>query len=121
MANKTLSEEEHKKHNDEIEKRIQELGDKSTQILTFLSFAIVVVATLGTSSSLAPTQKQEMSSAMRWWIAAVFPVLIGIAPLKELAWKKPGWYSFVRWLKFGLLWVSVFLILCGLRQFSHVV
>src|SRR5215469_13243598 len=93
----------------DITDRIKELGEKSTQILIFLSFAIVAAATLSTVPGLAPSQQLTLKSAIQWWVVAIFPVLLGIAPLKEMAWQRPGWYCFVRWLKVGLLWLALIL------------
>jgi len=104
--------------------RIKELGDKSSQLLTFLSFAIAAVVFLGyghDSASSQVAQKIVQSGAMRWWVSAIFPVVFGIFPLKEF-WKicndKLRWYSIVRWFKFWLLWVALGCIVWGAVKFS---
>lgn len=94
-----------------LEERIKELGDKSSQTLLFLSFALVVAATL--KDKLAWNQQTAVRLAMCWWSWALFPILIGILPLKEVNEGNYGWYSFLRWLKFVLLWVAVVLISIG--------
>lgn len=67
--------------------RIKELGDKSTQLLLFLSFAIAAVVLLGYGNDSAHSsqvaQKIVDSGAMRSWVFAIFPVVVGILPLKE--------------------------------------
>ena len=89
--------------NDQIEARIKELGDKSTQILIFLSFALVVVATLRSNPALGLEQKTALVAAMRWWMRAVWPVLLGIVPLKEFRENSRTWYRTVRITKVVLL------------------
>lgn len=112
--------------NDEIKElsnRIKELGDKATQLLTFLSFALVVVVLLETSPEhvLICRQKFFATIAMRWWVGAIFPVLAGVLPLKEFGWNKPHWYRKVRWIKFGLLWIAVSMIICGAFEFCRAI
>ena len=101
--------------------RIKELGDKSTQILIFLSFALVVVATLGANPALGPSQKSAMSLAMRWWLRAVYPVLVAILPLKEFRENNLSWYRFIRILKFILIWIAILFIFFGARNFSSAI
>lgn len=93
-----------------LSRRIKELGDKSTQVLVFLSFVLVIVAPLA-------RDKPELRDAMRYWLWALCPVLLGIVPLKEVCWECRGWYQFLRGLKFGLLWTATILIGLGLRKF----
>lgn len=108
---------------DELSVRIKELGDKSTQVLTFLSFAIVVVATLtsASTSALSSSQKLAAHKAIWAWIIAVFPILIGILPFKEFRWKNMNWYRAIRALKVICLWVALTLIGYGLYQFTKVI
>jgi len=54
---------------------------------------------------------------MRWWTRALFPIVAGILPLKEIGEGKRGWYCFLRWLKFVLLWLALFFIAFGARRF----
>ena len=104
------------KRTEEISDRINELGTKSTQILLFLSFAMASVATLKTMAS-APTV--ALNSALWWWKLALFPVLVAILPMKEIRWKKLGWYKFIQWTRVVLLWSAVFLIVVGARSFFN--
>jgi hypothetical protein len=69
-----------------LEQRIKELNDKATQLLTFLSFALVVAAILETSSGnrLGVCQAILVTFAMRCWVFAIFPILVGILPVKAL-------------------------------------
>jgi hypothetical protein len=99
--------------------RIKELGDKSTQLLTFLSFAIAAVVFLGYGSNPASqvAQKILQSGAMRWWVSAIFPVLAGVFPVKEFRHNNLQWYSVVRWSKFILLWVALGYIVVGAVKF----
>ncbi len=77
----------------------------------------MVVTTLGSNSALGPSQKLAMNFAMRWWVAAGVPVLVGVLPLNELAWNNERWYRFIRGLEFLLLWIAVGCIFCGGLQF----
>jgi len=96
--------------------RINELGNKSGQILLFLSFAMVSVATLKAAAPQG-TEVGALNCAFFWWKLALFPILIGILPMKEAWWDQRWWYSIIRWLRFGLLWVAVFLIAGGALAF----
>jgi hypothetical protein len=103
---------------EELSKRIKELGNKSTQILIFLSFALVVVATLLTNPNLDSTRRAAITLTMRWWAAAIFPVILGIVPVKEIKWDDLRWYCFVRWIKVGLLWLAAVCIFIGALHFA---
>jgi len=100
------------------EERIKQLGDKSSQTLLFLSFALVVVATLKDKSS---SHQFALREAMRWWSGALFPIVLGVLPLKEFNEGSPGWYRIVRWLKVALLWVAIIVILVGAAYFTQAV
>jgi hypothetical protein len=102
------------KRTEEISDRINELGTKSTQILLFLSFAMLSVATLETIAS-APTV--ALNSALWWWKLALLPVLVNILPMKEIRWKTLAWYKFIQWTRFVLLWLAVILIVFGVLSF----
>jgi len=104
------------KRTDEISNRINELGTKSTQILLFLSFAMLSVATLETIAN-APTA--ALNNALSWWKLALFPVLAAILPMKEIRWKKLGWYKFIQWTRVFLLWSAVILIVVGACSFFN--
>ena len=104
-----------------LSKRIKELGEKATQILIFLSFALVVVATLGSNNVLELSQKHALTSAMRWWVAAVFFVLVAILPLKEFRENNRRWYQIIRWSKVVILWLTLVCIFCGAVHFTHAI
>ncbi len=97
-----------------LEKRIKQLGDKASQLLLFLSFALVVAALLETQGDrLGPCQTAFITTAMRFWVGAIFPILVSILPLKEIRENCTPWYNFVRWSKFGLLWAAIFSVFIG--------
>jgi hypothetical protein len=98
------------------ERRIKELGEKSSQTLLFLSFALIVVAMLKDKSD--TSRQVELEQAMYWWSWALFPVLAGILPIKEFGEGKIGWYGVVRWCKVVLLWVAILMIGWGAWKFS---
>lgn len=98
-----------------LERRIAQLGDKSSQTLLFLSFALVVVATLLDKTSSGG--QMELRLAMWWWACALFPILAGIVPLKEIRENNQIWYRILRALKFVLLWLALILIGIGAYHF----
>jgi len=100
--------------------RIEQLGNKSTQVLLFLSFAFVAVVTLK-SDHITENQKESLTFAMRWWVRALLPILLGILPVRDLvdyAKCKDGWYELIRWSKVALLIGAVILILFGAWYFG---
>lgn len=102
--------------------RIQELNDKATQMLLFLSFAIVGAATVNPDKLSAPAAASHLRGAIHWWVWAVFPVLFGVLPLKDfwwswLPWTEEGWYWFLRWAKIVALFGAVVLSAVGAFQF----
>ena len=99
-----------------LESRIKELNDKFSQTLLFLSFALVVLATLREKSSLA-----ALEPVARWWSLSLFFILAGILPLKEFRWRNQRWYCFVRWFKVVLLWVAIILIGVGAYRFFQAI
>lgn len=106
---------------DDLGKRITELNKKSTQILVFLSFALVVAATLRHDSSLRSSQRTALDEATRWWTLAIFPTLVCMLPLKEIHESSLCWYQFLRWLKFSVLWAAIVFISLGAFQFLHTI
>lgn len=104
-----------------LERRIKELGDKSSQTLLFLSFALVVVATLLDKSRFSSAQQNHLINAMRWWAGAIFPILVGILPVKEIRERNQLWYDAVRWGKFLLLWASLLCIGFGAFHFMRAI
>jgi hypothetical protein len=99
---------------DELSQRITELGSKSGLVLLFLSFAMVSAATLEAVKSVSIP---ALEAALWWWKVALFPILFGILPMKEVCWKLVTWYRCIRWLRLGLLWVAVILISVGVASF----
>jgi hypothetical protein len=102
---------------DELSQRIGELGNKSGLVLLFLSFAMVSAATL---AAVKGEQIPALNAALWWWKLALFPILLGILPMKEFCWKSPAWYRCIRWLRVGLLWASVIMISIGVHRFFMV-
>jgi len=101
-----------------IEDRIKELGDKSTQLLLFLSFAFVAVVTMKADPKIVKIQQHALTIAMRWWASALLPILFGVLPLKDFCWRNPLWYNRIRRLKFALLWFAIILIIIGAGYFG---
>jgi hypothetical protein len=100
--------------------RLSELNNTATQVLIFLSFAIVAAVTFFTPS-LEASRKTAVSWALRWWIGAIFPTVVVIIPLKEVMNRKLAWYSFVRWLRFVLLWAAIVCIFIGAIYFFRAI
>jgi hypothetical protein len=99
--------------------RINELGNKSTQLLLFLTFAILGAATLMTKDGAA--QERLVRAAAWWWMCAVFPVLLGVLPVKDFNWNNRRWYRFLVYAKCLFLWASVILSGIGAIQFLRAV
>jgi hypothetical protein len=105
-----------------LEKRIKELNDKASQLLLFLSFALVVAAILETTGhQLGPLQTELLTRGMRCWTYAIFPILIAVLPVKELRERSEGWYKFIRCSKFLLLLAAILIIMNGTRFFVHAI
>ena len=81
------------RESDDLAIRINELSSKSTQLLLFLPFAIVGAATLRTAQF--PADQALVRVATWWWILAVFPVLFGVLPVKDVKWNNRAWYRFL--------------------------
>lgn len=97
-----------------LRRRIKELGDKATQLLTFLSFAIAAVVILADKRDhLGPFQIVAVRWTLRFWVLAFFPILLNTLPVKEFDWECLHWYRRVRQGKVILLWFAVLLIICG--------
>jgi len=105
-----------------VSERIKELGDKSSQTLLFLSFAIVVVILRqgGESGqqSLGPAQSCALYVALWSWVLAIFPVALCIVPLKEHRWNDALWYEKVRKFKVVMLRIAILLIVFGTIAFT---
>jgi len=89
---------------DVLKARIKELNDKSTQLLLFLSFAIVGAATLNSCDH--AQNSTLIRSAIWWWMYAVFPVLFVVAPVKDIRQSKVR-HGFIRWAKVWLLLLAI--------------
>ena len=100
--------------------RLTELNNTASQILIFLSFAIVAAVTFLTTN-LNPTRSSAVHWALRWWIAAIFPTVIGIIPMKELKERHVPWYRFLLWTRFVLMWSAIICIIMGAIQFFKAV
>lgn len=104
-----------------LTKRIEQLDNKATQLLLFLSFAFVAVVTMKVDHRLAERQQHDLTLAMRWWAAALLPIIAGVVPVKDFAERsrdKDCWYSRIRWAKVFLLWVAIALIVTGVCYFG---
>jgi hypothetical protein len=101
-----------------LSKRIEELNNKCTQILMFLSFAIAAAVLLWTNApNPSSAQSVFVHAAMKRWVWAIFPILLGIAPLKEFREDNASWYGFLRWMKFLALWTAIGFIAWGAIDF----
>lgn len=97
-----------------LEKRIKELNNKASQLLLFLSFALVVAAVLETEGNkLGTCQTMLLTFGMRCWAIAIFPVLIGVLPVKEIRERDEAWYVSVQRFKFWTLGTAIVCIMLG--------
>jgi hypothetical protein len=101
----------------ELRKRIEELNNKGAQLLIFLSIGIAATVLLWSTDLLNDIQQDLLLGAMRWWVLAIVPAVIGILPLKEIRENNRRWYGFLRWLKFVLLWLAIISIVVGATYF----
>ena len=101
----------------ELRRRIEELNNKGTQVLIFLSFGIAAMVLLWSTDLLNDTEQDLLIRAMRWWVLAILPTVMGILPLKEMRENNRRWYGFLRWLKFVLLWFAIIFIVVGATYF----
>jgi hypothetical protein len=107
------------RESDDLAARINELSNKSTQLLLFLTFAIVGAATLRTGQF--PANQALVREATWWWILATFPVLLGVLPVKDFKWNNRARYRFLIRAKFLLLWAAVTFSTVGTIQFLRAV
>jgi uncharacterized membrane protein YhaH (DUF805 family) len=101
--------------------RIRQLGEKSIQLLLFLSFAFVAMAALKGNHAVTERQQHALTMAMRWWVWALVPALAGVVPLRDFAERSRNnhrWYERIRWLKVTLLCIAIVLILVGVVYFG---
>lgn len=105
---------------DKYSKRIDELNGKATQILLFLSFAMISVATLENAKEILaqrPGWQCLLNRSFLCWKIALVPTLICILPVKGFRFENEAWYHFLVKLKGVLLWVSILLIGLGIYFF----
>jgi hypothetical protein len=107
------------RESDDLAERINELGSKSTQLLLFLTFAILGAVTLRINEF--PGNPTLVRAATWWWMFAVFPVLLGVLPVKDFKWNDRVWYRSLVWVKVVLLWVAVAFSCIGAIQFLRAV
>jgi hypothetical protein len=100
--------------------RLSELNNTASQILIFLSFAIVAAVTF-LSPNLDFSRQSAVHSALRWWIGAIFPTVVGILPMKEINERSLPWYRALLWARFILMWAAIICIFIGALQFFKAV
>jgi len=100
--------------------RLQELNNTASQILVFLSFAIVAGVTY-MSPSMDVSRRTAVHWALRWWIGAIFPTVIGIIPLKEVRDRDLFWYRFLVRMRLVLMWSAIICIFIGAIEFFKAV
>jgi hypothetical protein len=103
--------------------RIEQLGNKSTQVLIFLSFAFLATVTLKSDRVITQSQQRDLTCAMRCWSWALPLVLLQVLPVRDLvdyakSWKRVMWYELIRWLKVIFLFGAVILIIIGAAYFA---
>ena len=103
-----------------IASRLQELNNTASQILIFLSFAIVAGVTYLTPS-MDSSRRTAVHWALRWWIGAIFPTVIGIIPLKEVRDRDVFWYRFLLRMRLVLMWSAIICIFIGAIEFFKAV
>ncbi|SRR5229473_7161578 len=96
-------------------KRIKELNQKATQVLVFLSFAMVAAVTLRPDRTNG--QDVAVAWAMRWWTGAIFFVILCILPVKEIRADDPRWYQSLRRFKAVVLWLALICLAIGAGWF----
>lgn len=101
----------------ELRTRIEELNSRGARVLIFLSFGIAAAVLLWSADLLSLGQQDLLLRAMRWWVLAIVPTVIGVLPLKEIRENNDSWYGFVRWLKFVLMWLAIIFVLVGTTYF----
>lgn len=94
--------------------RLQELNRKATQLLTFLSFAIVAAILLETNKPNFLTSCQQIAAkySLRFWVISLFPILVMVLPIQEFVGSKKAVI-----VKVVLLWVAILLIIPGAAAF----
>lgn len=96
-----------------LSKRINELNDKASQLLLFLSFAIVAAILLEANPKLTPHELAAVKWSLRFWIIGLFPVLLSVLPVKEIRFNRATWYRKIQTAKVVLLFAAVSLMILG--------
>jgi hypothetical protein len=96
----------------EVVRRLGELNEKATQLLLFLSFAMVAAILLETSPILAACQKIAVKWSLRFWAISLFPTLLIVLPIQEVIAPNRA-----RWAKVVLLMIAVVLVIAGAVAF----
>jgi uncharacterized metal-binding protein len=102
-----------------IARRLTELNNTASQVLVFLSFAIVAGVTYLTPT-LDLSRRSAVHWALRWWIGAIFPTVIGIIPLKEVR-EDLTWYRVLVRMRLVLMWAAIICIFIGAIEFFRAV
>lgn len=106
--------EELRRKDASLSERIKELNDKASQLLLFLSFAIVADVLLESNTNvLTASQLSSVKWSLRFWVISLFPILVSVLPVKDFALDRVTWYRKVQMVKMVLLWVAVLLMVCG--------
>jgi uncharacterized membrane protein len=101
----------------ELRLRIDGLNRKSAQLLIFLGIGIAAMILLWSADLLTTIQQEFLLRAMRWWLLALFPAVIGILPLTEFRENSRLWHAAVRYFKFVLIWLAIAFIVVGTTYF----
>ena len=103
----------------DLSERINELNEKGTQLLLFLSFALVAGVTLRVAAKdvLTVQQAHALTCAMRLWVIAFFPILASVLPVKELFQRFGLSLEILRCIKMLLLILAIVLICVGSGYF----
>jgi hypothetical protein len=101
----------------ELRIRIDELNRKCAQLLIFLGIGIAAAVLLWSADLLSAIEQDFLLRAMRWWLLAILPVLLGILPLREFRENSRRWYGAIRYFKFVLLWLAIAFIVFGTAYF----
>ncbi len=71
-----------------------------------------------TGDKLGQCQAMLLTFGMRFWSIAIFPILFGILPVKEIRGSDETWYTFIRRGKIVALWVAIIFIMIGTLFFA---
>lgn len=96
-----------------LRERLNELNNKSTQVLIFLSFAIAAGALLWTNAPLGNWPKHLAFASMVFWVLAIFPTIFGIWPVQDKWLFDIEVLDKIRWWKVKFLRAAVVCIFLG--------